>query len=68
MATEYIVWICIEQCEVDGDDFDRIESVSEPRQAGRFKTECSASEHVDYLLQQAHAARKCRARPSNRRR
>ena len=34
MATEYIVWIAIEQCETDGDDFDPIESVGEPRPSG----------------------------------
>ena len=77
MATEYIVWIHIEQCEVDGDDYDRIESLGEPRQAGCFRTERLAFEHVDYLLEHAHAAQKDmrdgeagerRSRPSNRRR
>jgi len=77
MATEYIVWILIEQCEVDGDNCDCIESVGEPRQAGRFRTERLAFEHVDYLIEQAHAAKKGTReygaakrvpRPSNRRR
>ena len=53
MATKYVVWIQIEQCEVDGDDCDTIESVGEPRQAGCFQTEQNASELVDYLLEQA---------------
>ena len=77
MATEYIVWIQIEQCKVDANDCDCIESVGEPRQAGRFRTERMAFEHVEHLLEQAHAgnkemrgyrAGKCRPKPSNRRR
>jgi len=55
MTTEYIVWISIEQCEMNGDDCDQIEAVGEPRQAGRFSTERLASRHVEYLLEQAHA-------------
>jgi hypothetical protein len=72
MATEYIVWIHIEQCEVNGDDYDQIETIGEPRQAGRFRTERLAYDHVEYLLEQAHAARKtrrdCQARHSRQRR
>ena len=56
MATEYIVWIAIEQCEADGDDYDRIENVGEPRQAGRFRTERQARRHVEYLLEHAETA------------
>ena len=65
MRTEYVVWIHIEQCEADGDDYDRIETIGEPRQAGCFRSERRASERVEYLLEQAHAARKT---PQNRRR
>ena len=50
MTTEYIVWIQIEECEMDEDDYDTIATVGEPRQAGRFKTERLAHEHVEHLL------------------
>ena len=50
MTTEYVVWIHIEECEGEEDDYDRIESVGEPRQAGRFRTERLAYEHVEDLL------------------
>ena len=62
MRTEYVVWISIEQCETDcaGDDYDRIETVGEPRQAGCFRSERQASVCVEYLLEQAEAAPKTR--------
>jgi len=50
MTTEYIVWIQIEECEMDEDDCDTIAAIGEPRQAGHFKTEGLAREHVEYLL------------------
>ena len=55
MTTEYVVWIQIEECETDEDDYDTIETVGEPRQAGRFRTERLAREHVEYFLDQAVA-------------
>ena len=54
MTIEYIVWIQIEECEMDGDDYDTIATVDEPRQAGRFMTEQLAYKHVEYLLDQAN--------------
>ena len=56
MTTEYIVWIQIEECELDGEDYDRIVTVGEPRQAGRFETERLACEYVEDLLGRADAA------------
>lgn len=55
MSTEYVVWIFIEECEVDGEDCDGIAEVGEPRQAGRFQSERSAYEHVERLLEHARA-------------
>jgi len=63
MTTQYIVWISIEKCEVDGDDCYGIETVGEPRQAGCYRTEQSAYRHIESLLKQAdatHNARGCR--------
>ena len=56
MTTEYIVWIQIEECEMDGDDCDTITNMGEPRQAGHFKTELLAYEHVQSLLDQTASA------------
>lgn len=58
MTTQYIVWVSIEKCEGDQDDYDRIETVGEPRQAGCFRTEQSAYRHVECLLRRTRAARK----------
>ncbi len=52
MKRRYIVWIRVEECEVEGEDYSTIAAVGEARQAGCFGTERSACEHVDYLLEQ----------------
>jgi len=54
MTTEYVVWIQVEECEWDGDDYDTITTVGEPRQAGRFETERLACEHVEELLDRSN--------------
>ncbi len=53
MKKRYIVWLQIEECEVDGEDYSTIAAMGESRQAGCFGTECSACEQMDYLLDQA---------------
>jgi len=55
MGTEYVVWISVEECEVDGDEYDVVESVGEPRRAGSFETARLAFEQVERLLTHAHA-------------
>ena len=50
MTTRYVVWISIEKCEVEDGDYDAIESVGEPRQAGSFRSEQAAYKHVESLL------------------
>ena len=55
MTIKYIVWIQIEECEMDGDHYDTIATVGEPRQVGRFRTEQLAYEQVEYLLDQTNA-------------
>ncbi len=66
MTTQYILWISIEKCEVDGDDCYKIETVGEPRQAGCYRTEQSAYRHLESLLKQAHAIHDTRGRCSKR--
>jgi hypothetical protein len=47
---EYVVtWVI----ELDGDEYDVLTTVGEPREAGRFKTSELSHEHVEYLLGQA---------------
>ena len=57
MRKEYVLWISVEECEVDGDDYGCIESVGEPRQAGCFETERMAFEQVERLLTHARAVK-----------
>jgi len=57
MTKEYVVWISVEECEVNGDEYDVVESVGEPRQAGCFETERLAFEQVERLLTHARAVK-----------
>ena len=57
MTTRYVVWISIEKCEVEDGDYDAIESVGEPRQAGCFRSEEAAYKHVERLLKRPRASR-----------
>ena len=58
MKTQYVVWICIEKCKTDGDYYDQIESIGEPRQAGCFRSERLAYKHVECLLEQGETGQK----------